>query len=99
MYNSINFPNFVLSVPDIRVIGIDNDLLDETKKMLKSVRVLNSVLFQYDTTFTLCGFYVSILSYIHPLLCKANSNTSPVIPLAYFFHEKKYEKTHNEFFR
>ena len=67
--------------------------------MLTAVKVDNSVLFQYDTTFTLTGLYISVLSYIHPFLVKNNTNTSPVIPLAYFYHEKKYEKTHNEFFR
>ncbi|CAF0707354.1 unnamed protein product [Brachionus calyciflorus] len=37
--------------------------------------------------------------YIHPILVLTNSEKSPSIPLAYFFHEKKFEKTHNEFWR
>ena len=98
MYNSFGFTNYIVSVPDIRIIGIDDDLLEETKKVLHACSK-NSVLFQYDTTFTLCGLYCSILSYIHPLIVKSNTCISPIIPLSYFYHEKKYTKVHDEFFR
>ena len=99
MYQSMNFPNLIMVAPDVRVIGMDPILLDETKRILHACPNDNSVLFQYDTTFTLTCLYVSILSFFHPMLWKANTQKSPMVPLAYFFHEKKYEKTHDEFFR
>ena len=99
MHQTMSFPNLILIAPDVRVIGIDPVLLTESIKILKACPSDNSVLFQYDTTFTLTCLYVSILSFIHPMLWKANTTKSPIIPLAYFFHEKKYEKTHDEFFR
>jgi hypothetical protein len=94
-----NFPNLILSAPDLRIIGIDGGLLSEVNKVLLVFDEDNRVCFQYDTTFNLTGYYTSILSFIHPILVKHNSDTSPPVPLAYFYHEKKYEKTHCEFWR
>lgn len=99
MHISLSFPNHILTVPDIRIIGIDSELLKETKKSLAAFDNDNRVCFQFDTTFNLTGYYVSILVYIHPILVKANSDKSPVIPFAYYVHEKKHEKCHDEFWR
>ncbi|CAF0854701.1 unnamed protein product [Brachionus calyciflorus] len=99
MHISLSFPNHILTVPDIRIIGIDNELLMETKKTLAAFDNQNRICFQYDTTFNLTGYYVSVLVYIHPILIKTDSDKSPTIPLAYFIHEKKHEKAHCEFWR
>ena len=40
---------------------------------------------------------MSVLANKHPLIKKAN-DISPAIPLAYFFHERKTEETHFDFF-
>ena len=47
----------------------------------------------YDTTFKLGNFYVSPFTFRHVLF-----EGSPVVPLAFLFHEKKDEKFHNRFF-
>jgi hypothetical protein len=93
----MGFPNYIVSVPDVRIIGMDDELLLETKKVMKASS--SKTLFQYDTTFTLTGLYCSVLSYIHPMIAKANTTISPIVPLAYFYNEKKYEGVHDEFFR
>ncbi len=98
MHQTMNFPQLILVAPDLRVIGLDPVLCSEAIRVLKAIPNNNSVLFQYDTTFTLTCLYVSVLSFYHPLLWK-NTQKPPMVPLAYLFHEKKYEKTHDEFFR
>ena len=55
---------------------MDRELLEETKTKLNATREKNSVLFQYDTIFTLKGIFCSTLSYIHPLIAKSNLNIS-----------------------
>lgn len=51
------------------------------------------VMFVYDTTFNLCKYFVS------PLLFKFTYFVQePVVPLAFFVHEKKTEASHNQFF-
>jgi hypothetical protein len=37
-----------------------------------------------------------LLTFIHPLLVN-NKHISPAIPIAYFYHEKKYKETHEHF--
>ncbi|RNA38346.1 histone-lysine N-methyltransferase EHMT2-like [Brachionus plicatilis] len=98
MHISLGLPNLIVTAPDIRIVGIDDELLKETKKTLAVINKDNRVCFQYDT-FNLTGYYVSVLVYIHPILVLSNTEKSPAIPLAYFFHERKFEKTHNEFWR
>ncbi|CAF1046822.1 unnamed protein product [Brachionus calyciflorus] len=99
MHISLGFPNLIVTAPTIRIIGIDEELLRETKKTLTAFDALDRVCFQFDTTFHLTGYYVSILLFIHPILVIDNSDKAPPIPLAYFFHEKKHEQSHNEFWR
>ena len=71
---SLNFPNHIVTAPDIRIIGIDSVLLDEIKKILKAFDG-EKINFQYDTTFNLTGYYTSILSFVHPFLVKKGSQT------------------------
>ncbi len=94
MHLSLDFPNSIHTAPDVRIIAIDFKILEETKKVLKLFDINNRVCFQFDTTFSLTGFFVSTLIFLHPILVIENTETAPPIPLAYFFHEK----THNEFF-
>jgi len=48
----------------------------------------------YDTTFNLGDFYLSVL-----LFRETDFEGEPVIPLAYFLHERKLNATHTNFFR
>ncbi|RNA44067.1 hypothetical protein BpHYR1_014825 [Brachionus plicatilis] len=59
MHISLGFPNLIVTAPDIRIVGIDDELLKETKKTLAAFNKDNRVCFQYDTTFNLTGYYVS----------------------------------------
>ena len=97
MHLQFDFPNSIHTAPDVRIIGIDSELLKSTKAVLKLFDINNRVCFQFDTTFGLTGYYVSTLNFVHPCLVNNNTTISPAIPLCYFFHEKKFEKTHNEF--
>ena len=72
----------------IRIIGIDDELLKETKKTLSAFDSSDRVCFQFDTTFNLTGYYVSVLLYIHPILVIDNTDKAQPIPFAYYFHEK-----------
>ena len=51
-------------------------------------------LLSYDTTFQLGDFYVSVLSFKH-VLFKEN----PVIPVAFMFHERKFQTVHEHFLK
>lgn len=46
----------------------------------------------YDTTFTMGDFYVSPLVFRHPLF-----EGSPVIPMAFLIHERKFIFDHHQF--
>ena len=64
-------------------------ILDLKKTIKKENQEGILVVFEYDTTFSMTEFYVSILCYIHPLLCfQTNKNKSPPIPVGMLFHEK-----------
>lgn len=79
-------------------IAIDSILFDEFKQIIKSYSKFGKVCLQYDTTFNLSGFYVSVLTFIHPLLVN-DHQISPPIPIAYYYHEKKYLETHETFWK
>ena len=51
---------------------------------------------QYDTTFNLCDYYLSILSFVHPFI--ENAKGKPVsIPVFYYLHARKFDETHQTF--
>jgi hypothetical protein len=69
----------------------------EVKKTLRASK--SRVCFQYDTTFDLAGYYVSILTMIHPFIIKSEgrSEIQPPIPVAFLFHERKHQQAHEDF--
>ena len=70
----------------------DKYMVREITNLLKFSK--NRTMFVYDTTFTLCKFFIS------PLLCKFSLfKEEPTIPLSFFMHEKKTEDSHDQFFR
>ena len=48
----------------------------------------------YDTTFCLGDFYLSVLLFRH-----TDFQPSPIVPLAFFLHERKLQCTHESFFK
>ena len=95
IYLSYELGDFVHEItvfPDLLcVIGL-KDIIDEFKKLmlLKSDELL--VYCSYDTTFNLGDFYITPILFRHIVL-----ENSPVIPLAFMIHERKYESTHTRF--
>lgn len=96
MHISLSFPSWIMTAPDIRVVAFDEKLAIESKKAIAAAN--KRVCLQYDTTFNLTDYYVSSLTYIHPLLHNS-SNVSPPIPLGQLFHEKKHEESHDYFWQ
>lgn len=95
MHLSMNFPNMILSAPDVRIVAVDLVLLKESLKVIKSSKKLVNL--QYDTTFNLTGLYVSVITMIHPFLQNSAKRSVPV-PLIYHFHERKTLAAHTYFF-
>ena len=93
---NFNFPCQIMTAPDIRIIAVDEILLKEITKVVKTNPKLSYA--QYDTTFNLTSLYTSILSIVHPLI-ELSNGSSPPIPVVYLFHERKTETTHMDFWK
>jgi hypothetical protein len=76
------------------VYMISDPLLKKLNRLLKLPvnSEMKMVEVYYDTTFQLGHFYVSILSFRHPLLANR-----PVIPCAFLLHQRKFAVNHREF--
>ena len=85
-----------MSAPDIRIVAVDEILLKEVVKVIKTSPKLTYA--QYDTTFNLTTLYTSILSIVHPLIELVNGS-SPPVPIVYLLHERKTETSHLDFWR
>ena len=96
MHVALDFPNQCMTFPELRIISFDSELVKQAIILLKShPRLIN---FQYDTTFCLTGYYVSTLSFVHPMLLNFKG-VHPGIVLGYFYHEKKTSESHDDFWR
>jgi hypothetical protein len=85
--------NFVISMrtfPDLVVVCGLNTLSKELSQLLL-VESENPQLLSYDTTFQLGDFYLSPFLFRHTLF-----QSSPVIPLLFLIHERKYQSCHEE---
>ena len=96
MHVALDFPNQCMTFPELRVISFDSELVTQAVKLLKAHKKL--INFQYDTTFCLTGYYVSTLSFVHPMLLNSKG-VHPAILLGYFYHEKKTGESHDDFWR
>ncbi|CAF1130038.1 unnamed protein product, partial [Brachionus calyciflorus] len=97
MHLTLNWPSKVTTIPHLNTIAIDSELLFEFNRLLKASR--SEICIEYDTTFILTGYYVSVLSFIHSFQKFSSKNSSPPIPLVFLVHEKKYEEMHDDFWR
>lgn len=95
LHTNIGFPREIYTAPDLRAICYDSKLLDEIKNVINAVKM--PCFLSYDTTFNLCGYYVSVLVLKHPFLLNRNK-TEPPIPFIFYFHENKNEISHNFLF-
>uniref|UniRef100_A0A8D8WUU0 MULE transposase domain-containing protein n=1 Tax=Cacopsylla melanoneura TaxID=428564 RepID=A0A8D8WUU0_9HEMI len=75
------------------VILYSEQSIEELTHCVESEVLNASVVLFYDTTFELGDFFLSVLSYKHPLFANA-----PTIPLVYMLHDRKFEEIHTHFF-
>ena len=59
LHISFNFPCQIMTAPDIRMICVDNVLLEEAYKCISASK--RRIMVQYDTTFNLTSLYTKRL--------------------------------------
>jgi len=92
-YNINDYVRHISIFPDLLCIAALKSVVTELDKFLKLKQDEPITLF-YDTTFSLGDFYVSTLCVKHILF-----EGEPVIPVAFFLHERKFRKYHETFLR
>ena len=89
-----NFVHRITTFPDLEIFLYNPQLLSTFKNLVCTCETCLPVIqLLYDTTFNMGDFYLSVLLYRH-----TEFNESPVIPLAFFVHERKLLATHTSFF-
>ncbi len=84
----------LLTIPDLGIIIVDQKLLQNVNDLMMLDDNEITFMFQYDTTFNICDYYVS------PLKMRLHMfESNPGIPIAFLLHEYKTEETHEFFFR
>jgi len=89
-----NFVHKITTFPDVEVFLYNPDTLSHFQEILRISHDLPTMQLSYDTTFNLGDFYISILLFRYTIF-----QESPVVPLAYMIHERKYTSTHTAFFQ
>jgi hypothetical protein len=93
LYFELKIVHQINTVPDIRIVSYELDLLDEINNLLTYSKK-NKIMFVYDTTFSMCNYFVS------PLCARfAMLEDDPTVPIAFFIHETKTELSHTWFFQ
>jgi len=89
------FIHKICTFPDLSVICYNQDVVAVFNSLLSTSAqsATPTIVITYDTTFNLGDFYLSIL-----LFRETEFEPSPIIPLAYYIHERKLQATHDEFF-
>jgi len=84
----------LMTIPDLRVIVYDKKLIQTVNDLMTLDENQISFMFQYETTFNICDYYVSkLIMRLHPF------ENNPGVPIAFFVHEYKTEDTHEFFFQ
>ena len=92
-YDLPEFVWFIQTYPDLICICGTKEILNQLDRVLLIDSSLPQLL-SYDTTFQLGDFYVSPLLFRHVIF-----KESPVIPALFLIHERKFQSTHETFFR
>ena len=88
-----NFVHELSLIPQLEcIIGLD-EIFNEFNDMLTVQSDECVLIVAYDTTFQLGDFYVSPILFRHILF-----EGSPVIPLAFLIHDRKYQDCHERLF-
>ena len=92
-YHINDFVKLMSVFPDIRIILGSKDILSELNTLL-TVKSDEPVLLSYDTTFNVGDYFVSVLVFRHVLF-----KNGVTIPAAFLIHDRKNQRTHDDFFR
>ena len=92
-YELGDFIHHITLFPDLICVAGLKSIIKEFNKLLECDTDDIQMYCSYDTTFCIGDFYVSVLVFRHVLF-----NNSPVIPLAFLIHDRKFAKTHELFF-
>ena len=89
-----NFIQQIITYPDLSVICYHQDLVSVCLNCLSSAAspTKPTITLTYDTTFNLGDFYVSVL-----LFRATDFDPSPILPMAYLIHERKFQSTQRQF--
>ena len=91
MYHIDSYIYEIKTAPDLQVIVGYKDIFEEYDRLLQ-LKTEDPIPLYYDTTFCLGDFYVSTLAFQHIMF-----EESPVMPLAFMVHERKFQKCHEQF--
>ena len=92
-YDLDDFVYKIVTFPDLIIICGLKAVLQELDRVILAA-TKTPVLLSYDTTFQLGNFYVSPLLFRHIIF-----NESPVVPVAFMLHERKFQTAHEEFMK
>ena len=80
------------TTPSLSIVIYDKQLVEQINEYI--IQSKSKVMISYDTTFLMCGYYVS------PIICRHTFfEDEPPIPFSYFIYETKVEESHDYFFR
>lgn len=92
LYFELKIVQQMNTIPDIRIVSYEPDLVDELNNFLKFTKA-EKIMCVYDTTFNICNYFVS------PLLMRFSMfEEDPVVPVGFFFHELRTQESHTWFF-
>ena len=99
----VSFTRQIWAWPHRNAVMISEPSLENFKEVLKNIDPEIPVVFGYDTTFKYGEFFVSTLNYRHPLMKNVkegtgHTNHEPIIPLAFFIHERRHATDHKQAF-
>lgn len=92
-YDLNGFVKIMTTYPDLVIICGLTELIKELDMVLQ-LESERPQLLSYDTTFQLGDFYLSPLLFRHTLF-----TTSPVIPVLFLIHERKFQHVHEMFMK
>ena len=84
----------IVTYPDLTCFVGLSEILKEFNNILHVQTADSTLILSYDTTFNLGDFYVTPIVFRHVMF-----ENSPCIPLAFMFHQKKYQSLHEDFLR
>ena len=97
------FTRQIWAYPHRNAVLISDQSIENFKEVLRNMDPEEPLVLGYDTTYKYGEFFVSTLNYRHPLMENVKEHTShtnhePIIPLAFFIHERRHITDHKQAF-